>query len=135
MPLPDTRPALSNALGPEQPEDDLRWLLLGFAGRLPRKAFWLYGVIGLSVAQFLIYALLGIAGMKERTADVLSTLVIAWPSLAITVKRWHDRDKSAWWVAINLIPIVGLVWTLVECGFLRGTLGPNRFGADPLRGR
>jgi uncharacterized membrane protein YhaH (DUF805 family) len=134
MPLPETRPATLQPAASE-PEDDLRALLLGFAGRLPRKAFWLYGVIGLSVAQFLIYALLGIAGMRERTADVLAALVIAWPSLAISVKRWHDRDKSGWWMLINLVPVVGLVWTLVECGALRGTVGANRFGADPLQRR
>ena len=135
MPLPDTRPARSNDLGREQAEDDLRSLLLGFSGRLPRKAFWLYGVVGLSLAQLLAYALLGIAGVADRLAEGLSTLLVAWPSVAITIKRWHDRDKSGWWTAINLIPIVGLVWTLVECGFLRGTPGPNRFGGDPLRGR
>ena len=24
------------------------------------------------------------------------------------------------------------VWAIVELGFLRGTLGPNRYGPDPL---
>jgi uncharacterized membrane protein YhaH (DUF805 family) len=115
-----------------EPEDDLRALLLGLSGRLSRKSFWLYGVIGLSVAQLLAYLLLGIAGAKETAADVVSTLLIAWPSFAITVKRWHDRGKSAWWTLINLIPVVGILWTLIECGLLRGTVGPNRYGGDPL---
>jgi uncharacterized membrane protein YhaH (DUF805 family) len=126
-PLPSTPPA--------EPEDDLRTLLFGLAGRLPRKAFWLYGVVALSIAQLLAYLLLGIAGVKDTAADVASTLLIAWPSFAITVKRWHDRGKSAWWVLINLVPVVGLLWTLIECGFLRGTAGPNRYGRDPLQGR
>ena len=56
----------------------------------------------------------------------------AWSSLALTVKRWHDRDKSGWWVLIVLVPVVGWAWALVDNGFLRGTRGANRFGADPL---
>ena len=28
--------------------------------------------------------------------------------------------------------VVGGIWMLVELGFLRGTVGPNRFGPDPL---
>lgn len=117
---------------PPEPDDDLRTLLLGFRGRVARKPFWLYGVVGVSLAQLIAYALLGIAGAGERAADAISTLLVVWPGLAISVKRWHDRGKSGWWVLINLIPLVGIVWTIVECGFLRGTPGPNRFGPDPL---
>ena len=47
-------------------------------------------------------------------------------------KRWHDRDKSGWWALLNLIPVIGTLWILIECGFLRGTYGGNRFGPDPL---
>ena len=54
-----------------------------------------------------------------------------WIGLALGVKRWHDRGKSGWWVLIALIPIVGGIWTFVECGCLRGTVGPNQFGPDP----
>ena len=27
------------------------------------------------------------------------------------------------------------IWALVELGFLRGTVGPNQYGPDPLEGR
>ena len=60
------------------------------------------------------------------------TLIFLWPSLAIYTKRWHDRDKSGWWSLIMFVPVVGALWFLIECGFLRGTDGPNRFGNDPL---
>ena len=55
-------------------------------------------------------------------------------SFAGQVKRWHDRDKSGWFVLVNFIPFIGTIWALVELGFLRGTMGPNRFGPDPLGG-
>ena len=49
-------------------------------------------------------------------------------SLAIQVKRWHDRNKSGWWVLIGLIPLIGGIWALIETGFLAGDDGENRFG-------
>ena len=50
------------------------------------------------------------------------------PSIIVYIKRFHDRDKSGWWVLIGLIPIIGGIWLLIELGFLKGTPGPNRFG-------
>ena len=55
-------------------------------------------------------------------------IFLIWIGLALQVKRWHDRDKPGVWVLINFIPFIGGIWALVECGFLPGTPGPNRFG-------
>jgi uncharacterized membrane protein YhaH (DUF805 family) len=30
------------------------------------------------------------------------------------------------------VPVIGGLWYLIECGFLRGTPGPNAYGPDPL---
>ena len=54
-----------------------------------------------------------------------------WVGFAIGIKRWHDRDKSGWMMLIGFIPYIGALWTLIECGCLRGTEGANRFGGDP----
>lgn len=78
------------------------------------------------------HALLGIARVRPRTAELIVNLLLVWPALAISVKRWHDRGKSGWWVLLNLVPVVGWLWALIENGFLRGTDGPNRYGPDPL---
>jgi uncharacterized membrane protein YhaH (DUF805 family) len=115
----------------DDPEENLRYLILSFNGRLKRRPFWLYGVLGVLLAQFFATALLGIAGFAANTADTVATALVAWPSLAITAKRWHDRGRSAWWMLIMLIPVIGLLWTLIECGLLRGEAGANRFGPAP----
>ena len=65
---------------------------------------------------------------------LIATIVLIYPSIVLYAKRWHDRGKSGWWTLILLVPVIGGLWMLIECGFLRGTDGPNRFGADPLRG-
>lgn len=64
-------------------------------------------------------------------AIILAGVIGVWPNLAVSIKRWHDRDKGWQWHLINFIPWVGPLWATVELGFLSGTPGPNRFGAGP----
>jgi uncharacterized membrane protein YhaH (DUF805 family) len=69
------------------------------------------------------------------TTFILSALMfpVLIMGTIVQIKRWHDRDKSGWWVLINFIPILGGLWSLIECGFVKGTNGKNRFGPDPLQ--
>ena len=53
------------------------------------------------------------------------------PTLAVTVRRLHDTDRSGWWIFIGLVPYVGIFILLVLLG-LEGTKGNNRFGTDPI---
>jgi uncharacterized membrane protein YhaH (DUF805 family) len=109
-----------------------RQFLFSFEGRVGRRQFWLMVVLTL---PFLIAAAIINGGFGHDPAESPGALVLLpmlWPAFAVTVKRWHDRNKSAWWILINLIPVVGDIWSLVENGFLRGTPGENRFGPDPL---
>lgn len=114
----------------------MREFLFSFQGRASRQQYWLYSLA-------CVFASLAIAGIDVVTGlydpesgfgmlGALFALATLWPNLAVGVKRWHDRDKSGWWVLIILVPVLGFLWTLVECGFLKGTEGDNRFGPDPL---
>ena len=118
---------------PSSPFDDAispARILFSFQGRVPRKVYWLYGVLGPLLASAMLEMLLGIVGVGERKAELAISLLLVWPCAAVAVKRWHDRDKSGWWVLINLIPLIGLLWSLVENGLRRGSVGANRFGPD-----
>jgi uncharacterized membrane protein YhaH (DUF805 family) len=87
-------------------------------------------------------------------------LTCAVVGLAVATKRLHDRDKSAWWLLVfcvlpGVLAGVGAgvtlataswlafglsaavasaigIWAFIELGCLRGTLGPNQYGPDPL---
>jgi uncharacterized membrane protein YhaH (DUF805 family) len=115
---------------------DIDWqhLLFQFDGRINRAKFWA-GVGALLVGYFVI-AILFSAIDSGAVRGILGILYLAfiWPSLAISIKRWHDRDKSGWWVLIGFIPLIGWLWALIETGFLEGTKGPNQYGPDPLGG-
>jgi uncharacterized membrane protein YhaH (DUF805 family) len=135
-------------------------LLFSFQGRVGRKTFWIWNVIYyVSILGFGV----GISKLLPAMYHLLLPiflLVMLIPDLAITTKRWHDRDKSIYWLALNIPLVLGRlatpmtspvsqepgtvqlfiasislicgVWILVECGFLKGTTGPNKYGPDPV---
>lgn len=124
----------------------LTWkqILFSFTGRIPRRQYW--AAIGIQFA--VIFGVALIAGILvpvfnrggEPSPALISVLVLLaipfavfaiWTGLAVGVKRWHDRGKSGWWMLLGFIPYLGGIWTLIECGCLRGTEGSNRFGEDP----
>jgi uncharacterized membrane protein YhaH (DUF805 family) len=122
----------------------LRYILFSFRGRVPRRTWWLYAVLGPLLISAMAEMLLGIVGVAERNAESISSLLLLWPCAAVSAKRWHDRGRSGWWALLLFLPMLGLIstallalaglgllWTLIENGLRRGTPGPNRFGAVP----
>ncbi len=112
--------------------------LFGFSGRVGRLQWWgvqlattiLFFAISLSMIPF-------IKDLENTGSNVsyapfiafLAAVVLAiWINLAVTVKRYHDRDKSGSWLFIAFVPFGGL-WQLVECGFFSGTPGQNSYGS------
>jgi hypothetical protein len=70
--------------------------------------------------------ILFLAGRPGEPEAMVALALI--PSIIVYIKRFHDRDKSGWWVLIGLIPIIGAIWLLIVLGFLNGPPGPNRSG-------
>tara|TARA_E500000305_G_C3917712_1_gene186540 strand:- start:199 stop:585 length:387 start_codon:yes stop_codon:yes gene_type:complete len=119
----------------------MEWMLLpikryaDFSGRSRRKEYWMFllGVIIVAVVLGLIEGALGIGGSVGGIYGPLSLIfliAVIIPGIAVQVRRFHDQDKSGWFVLLSLIPFVGGLVVLVFM-LLEGTKGPNRFGADP----
>jgi len=113
---------------------DYKKLLFSFEGRINRKPYWMFILAVIAVAFVLVGVSLVIGENAGMILLVLFQILILWSALAVQAKRWHDRDKSAWWLLMNLVPVIGPIWVFVEAGCLRGTEGQNRFGPDPLAG-
>jgi len=121
----------------------MEWMLMplkryaDFQGRSRRKEYWMFqlGIVLVYVAFAVLSAILGaVAGetgtMIASIPLLLLLLGILVPALAVTVRRFHDQDKSGWMALLGLIPFVGGIIVLVfMC--LEGTKGPNQFGPDP----
>ena len=123
---------------------DWKKFLFSFDGRVGRKAYWLFLVAVVVISMGVQFAALGpmiaaAAADPEAAANMsfpvwiwIIFIPMMWMSLAVQAKRWHDVDKSAWWILIGLVPFVGGLIALVFNGFIAGTPGPNRFGEGPM---
>lgn len=137
-------------------------LFFGFHGRINRARYW--GATGILFLIALVMTISEIALSHfygETVGSVAGGVIdvaMMIPNLAVSVKRLHDRNLSAWWLLVGFLAVpfvaLGLVleftalvaigavvfvaaflWLVVQTGFLRGTVGPNRFGPDPLEPR
>ncbi|WP_232667461.1 DUF805 domain-containing protein [Pseudonocardia sp. TRM90224] len=114
-----------------------------FRGRARRTEYWMFTLVTVLVAvvlSVLDHALFGavtFGSVGEITGlgwlYVIYMVATLIPSLAVSVRRLHDIDRSGWWVLIGFVPLVGFIVQLVFA-VTEGTRGANRFGPDPKRG-
>ena len=111
-----------------------------FSGRARRKEYWLFILLYMILA--VIAQVIGVViGLNYEMAGGVGViyipilpnvvaLLLLIPGIAVGIRRLHDSDRSGWWLLIVLVPIIGPIWLFVLM-VLDGTIGENRFGADP----
>ncbi|EOC1796071.1 DUF805 domain-containing protein [Vibrio fluvialis] len=132
-------------------------LLFSFQGRIGRQTYWIWNVCYyLAIVSVIVLLNRWLPGLAPYVLPLFMLLILV-PDLAVTAKRWHDRDKSSWWLLLNVPLVIGRMtvpmgeasmtttpnlldtgislaallcgsWILIECGFLAGSDGDNRFG-------
>ncbi len=108
-------------------------------GRLNRKRYFKYYLILVLVStaiSFVIGFIIGLlTGKAESTLLDVTTgivsLITGVGGWMLGIRRLHDLDKSGWFMLLILVPFVNLIF-LLYLWFMPGTVGYNRFGADPL---
>ena len=121
-----------------------------FEGRASRSEYWWPFLMQAIVYTCLVFALVGIlisasAGSSDDfNASGLIGVLIAWlvfsllnflPSLAVSVRRFHDLDQTGWLVLVFVLAnfFIGVTLFAQLIWFaLKGTDGPNQYGSDPL---
>lgn len=103
-----------------------------FSGRARRREFWLFVCINALLFSFVERILRMSLSLEAYEALVRQTLycLVLIPTLAVTVRRLHDTDKSGGTIFIALIILVGPM-LLLACFLQDGQAGKNRFGPDP----
>ena len=108
---------------------------VGFRGRARRKEYWMFYLVSivLTLVLSLLDKMLGFqAAGDEGILTAIYGLLIFLPSWAVQFRRLHDTNRSAWWLLLLLIPVIGwLIILIFNCQ--NGTPGENRFGEDPKR--
>lgn len=110
-----------------------------FTGRSRRSEYWwiqLFLILtNLAVAAIDLALMEGdvdrfIANGGGGIVGLIWILVTIVPALAVLVRRLHDTGKSAWWVLIGFVPLIGgivlLVFTVLDSDAVE-----NKFGVLP----
>ncbi len=105
-----------------------------FHGRARRKEYW-YFILLSSIISTVLTIVDSVTGTFNSASEVgllggiylLATLV---PSLAVTVRRLHDTNRSGWWILLGLVPVVGVIILIVFLA-LDGSPQDNDYGTNP----
>lgn len=126
----------------------MEWMIMplkryaDFSGRSRRKEYWMFVLFQILVSlpmMFIVFAAADVSGgdgMGTLGGVLLVVLGLIYlglffiPGLAVQVRRFHDQDKSGWFILLGFIPYIGgLILFIFMC--IEGTRGSNRFGPDP----
>ena len=124
-----------------------------FQGRSSRSEYWwiqLFNILVMIVPMIMFFGVVGADPYAMESGDVppgawlpliligLYGLVIIIPSIALVVRRFHDLNQTGWlyliFIIVGLIPLVGMIASIAMVIWFcfRGTIGPNKYGPDPL---
>lgn len=111
-------------------------------GRFQR---WHYWTVQLLVSTIYIPAQMVLKSINDPTDPplpetviftgfivVLGGALLLWCQVCAIIKRYHDRGKSGWWWLILFVPLIGVLWQIVECGFLGSEPKDNEYGPGPI---
>ena len=120
---------------------------LWISGRASRQEWWrvhFLCAIAAAIDDHMFFSQLRAgAGFQLPGLWLVFTAILLWISFASVVRRLHDRGKSGWWSLLYLLPGIGWLWLIIECGVLparapaRETAAPAAFApqAAPQRSR
>ncbi|MBV8977871.1 MAG: DUF805 domain-containing protein [Alphaproteobacteria bacterium] len=127
--------------------------LFGFQGRINRAKIWLFVLIAIVVyiVYFTAVAVVfggsivamvkgGPAGMMAggatigaaALASILLYLIVLYCGIAVSVKRLHDRNKSAWWIVVFIVIPIVLSWINLATMLSAMNAGANAAAPNPM---
>jgi uncharacterized membrane protein YhaH (DUF805 family) len=109
-----------------------------FNGRARRTEYWFFVLFATIIAMLLLALGYGINTLFQTNNPIvfmapitLFLLALFIPSIAVSVRRLHDTNKSGWYYLISLIPYIGGLVMLIFY-FTPGDKGENNYGDDPI---
>jgi len=103
-----------------------------FSGRASRKELWYFTLFNIIFAYIalILSNVLGLATKGYGLLNILYSLAVLLPTIAVGVRRLHDTGRSAWWFLIELIPLIGPIWFIILMA-INGNPGDNKYGPSP----
>lgn len=107
-----------------------------FEGRARRAEYWYFNLANILVMlpfyMLLIYAIVQQSDALSVISIVLFVvlgMIITIPSIAVSVRRLHDTNKSGWFYLLAIVPFASIVIFIFTV--LEGDKHTNQYGKDP----
>ncbi|MDG1461999.1 MAG: DUF805 domain-containing protein [Gammaproteobacteria bacterium] len=109
-----------------------------FQGRSRRKEYWYFVLFNILISFALAFIDV-FSGLYDADTGVgllssLYSLALILPSIAVTVRRLHDSNRSGWWLLLCFIPVIGAI-VLVVFLATAGDENDNEYGTNPIFAR
>jgi uncharacterized membrane protein YhaH (DUF805 family) len=144
---------------------DLVGDFFSFSGRVRRCTFWVNTLVCgvITLILFAVFVRVSVSSSDFSSSIVitnkpiyyLASFLVGIRALSVSVRRWHDLDKSGWWALTGLLGyarllfpgvttgqviillLVGILalYALGMQGFVPGDHGPNEYGDAPEEGQ
>lgn len=112
-------------------------LLFGITGRINRKRWWLGHLLAVVIAAVISFFFhhsiphtwgLHVFSLHNMSYGTVIGIYYFWVHGALNMKRWHDLNKSGWYLFLNyLLPPIGII----ILGVCKGTEDANKYGTVP----
>ena len=136
-----------------------------FSGRVRRCTFWMNALVCgvITAILFSLFVRVSVSSYDFSSSIVVTnkpiyyvaSLLVGVRALSVSVRRWHDLDKSGWWALTGLVGYARLLFPGVTIGqvivlllmaiialyalgmqgFVPGDDGPNEYGDAPEEGQ
>jgi len=100
-----------------------------FKDRASRSEYWYFQLL---LFPIFIWSQFPSDDNQILVIQLVLTFGLIIPGISSGVRRFHDKDKSGWFILISIIPIIGTIIIMIMLSD-KGTEGPNRFGKYPLK--
>lgn len=100
-----------------------------FKDRASRSEYWYFQLL---LFPIFIWSQFPSDDNQILIIQLILTFGLIIPGISSGVRRFHDKDKSGWFILISIIPIIGSIIVFIML-IDKGTEGPNRFGKYPLK--
>jgi uncharacterized membrane protein YhaH (DUF805 family) len=105
-----------------------------FNGRSQRKEYW-YFILFNIIVSIILAVIDNVTGFFSYEAGIgllggIYSLGVLIPSIAVSVRRLHDTDRSGWWLLIVFIPLIGTI-VLIIFMVQDSKPGENEYGPNP----
>ena len=88
-----------------------------FSGRALRSELWwfvLFSVLGGIITTIIDIMILGYSVESYGPLNLICTVALFLPAIAVTARRLHDVNRSGWWQLIELT-IIGILLIIIWC--------------------